>query len=80
MSHPGTLLRIGLIGTLVVALCCFTPVLVILFGALGLASLIGYLDYVLLPALIFFIGLTAFALWRQKKQQASCNPPSGKES
>ncbi len=60
-----TLLKTGLIGTLVVALCCFTPVLVGLLGVVGLAALTGYLDYVLFPALAFFITLTAYALWRQ---------------
>ncbi len=60
-----TLLKTGLIGTLVVALCCFTPVLVGLLGVVGLAALTGYLDYVLFPALAFFIALTAYALWRR---------------
>ncbi|MEQ8195633.1 MAG: mercury resistance system transport protein MerF [Rhodospirillales bacterium] len=61
-----TLLRTGIIGTVIAALCCFTPVLVILFGALGLAAAVGWLDYVLFPALIFFIGLTFFALWSRR--------------
>ena len=32
------LLKVGIIGTIIVALCCFTPILVILFGAVGLAA------------------------------------------
>lgn len=67
MKNPTNLLRAGVIGTIVVALCCFTPILVILMGALGLAALTGYLDYVLLPALGVFIGLTAYAVWRKKQ-------------
>lgn len=63
------LLRTGIIGTIIAALCCFTPVLVILFGAMGLAAWVGYLDYVLLPALVFFIGLTVFAFTRRNKEQ-----------
>ncbi|ERS81037.1 membrane protein [Marinobacter sp. EVN1] len=74
------LLRTSLIGTVVVALCCFTPILVVLLGALGLAALTGYLDYVLLPALVFFIGLTVYAFWRKKKYEACCKSPSNKES
>jgi len=62
-----TLLKTGIIGTAVAALCCFTPVLVILFGAVGLAAWVGYLDYVLMPALIFFVGLTIYAYTRKKK-------------
>jgi mercuric ion transport protein len=46
----------------VTALCCFTPVLVILLSAVGLSAIVGYLDYVLFPALAIFIGITLFAL------------------
>jgi len=61
-------LATGVIGTIIVALCCFTPVLVILFGLVGLSAAVGYLDFVLLPALAFFVGLTMFALWRRRSQ------------
>ena len=47
-----TLLRFGILGTIIVALCCFTPILVILVAAVGLSALTGYLDYVLIPALL----------------------------
>jgi mercuric ion transport protein len=60
------LLKVGLIGTVIAALCCFTPVLVILFGAVGLSALLGWLDYVLLPALAIFIGITIYALWKRR--------------
>lgn len=59
------LLATGLAGTVIAALCCFTPVLVILLGVVGLSGLIGYLDYVLLPALAAFIVITIYALWRK---------------
>ena len=59
------LLKYGLIGTALVALCCFTPILVILLGAVGLSALLGWLDIVLLPALAVFIGITLYALWRR---------------
>jgi len=70
VKSPKTLLRASVIGTVLVALCCFTPVLVILLGTVGLAALTGYLDYVLLPALALFIGLTVYALWRKKQYDA----------
>lgn len=60
------LVGVGLIGTAVVALCCFTPILVMLASVVGLSAIIGYLDYVLLPTLIFFVGLTLYAVWRQQ--------------
>ncbi|KAF0677168.1 mercury resistance system transport protein MerF [Profundibacterium mesophilum] len=61
------LLKSGLIGTAIVALCCFTPVLVILLGAVGLSAMLGWLDIVLLPALAVFIGITLYALWRRQR-------------
>ncbi|WP_416137784.1 mercury resistance system transport protein MerF [Halomonas sp. HK25] len=70
MRNPKTLLRVSVIGTVLVALCCFTPILVILLGTVGLAGLTGYLDVVLLPALAFFIGLTLYAVWRKKQYDA----------
>ncbi len=57
-----TLLKTGATGTCVTAICCFTPVLVIAVGAVGLSAIVGYLDYVLFPALAVFIGITAYAL------------------
>ena len=66
-----TLLRTGIIGTIVAAICCFTPVLVILFGVVGLSALVGYLDYVLFPALAFFAGLTLYALWRRNSRSTN---------
>lgn len=60
------LIRFGVVGTAIAALCCFTPVLVVLVSVVGLSAIVGYLDYVLLPALIFFIGLTVYAMWRRQ--------------
>jgi mercuric ion transport protein len=60
------LLQIGIIGTVLAAICCFTPVLVILLGAIGLSAIVGWLDVVLLPVLVIFIGITGYALWRRK--------------
>ena len=56
------LLLTGLIGTALAAVCCFTPALVVLLAALGLSAWLAWLDYVLFPALIFFAGLTGYAL------------------
>ncbi|MDH3474771.1 MAG: mercury resistance system transport protein MerF [Rhodospirillales bacterium] len=64
------LLRTGLVGTIVVALCCFTPVLVVLLGAVGLSAWLGWLDYVLFPALGLFFALTLYAFVRIRRQQA----------
>ncbi len=52
----------GLAGSVIALLCCFTPILVVLLGAVGLGALTGYLDYVLLPALAVFLGITVYGL------------------
>ena len=62
-----TILRVGIFGTVIAALCCFTPVLVVLLGVVGLSALTGYMDLVLLPALAFFIGLTIYSLRRRSR-------------
>lgn len=77
MQNPESksLLRVGVIGTVITALCCFTPILLILFGTVGLAAFTGYLDYVLLPALAAFVGLTLYAL-RRKQKGGACHAPT----
>lgn len=61
-----SLLRVGVVGTIVAAVCCFTPVLVILLATVGLAAVIGWLDYVLFPALAAFVAITGYAVWKKK--------------
>lgn len=56
--------HLGIVGTIITALCCFTPVLTGLLAVVGLSWLLGYLDFVLFPALFVFIGITICALWR----------------
>jgi len=65
------LLRIGIFGSVIAAICCFTPVLVILLGAIGLAGLVGVLDYVLFPALFIFLAITGYALWKRQTAASS---------
>tara|TARA_R110001592_G_scaffold104699_2_gene294602 strand:- start:1935 stop:2228 length:294 start_codon:yes stop_codon:yes gene_type:complete len=73
----------GVTGTVIVALCCFTPVLVVLLGVVGLSAATGYLDYVLLPALALLIGITAYAFIRKQKstsKQECCDSQQNEES
>ena len=60
MDKP--LFKTGVIGSVIAALCCFTPVLVITFGVLGLSAVVGYLDYVLLPSLGIFLVIIVVSL------------------
>lgn len=66
-ARDDRLLRLGVVGTVVAALCCFTPALVLLLAGVGLSAAVGYLDYVLFPALAFFVALTGYALWRRRR-------------
>ncbi len=63
-----TVLKTGIVGTVIAGICCATPVLVVVLGVLGLSAWIAWLDYVLLPVLVGFLGLTAYGLWRRKKR------------
>lgn len=67
MAMKDPLLLTGVSGTIVAAICCFTPILVILLGALGLSAAVGYLDFVLFPALGIFLAITGCALWRRRR-------------
>ena len=61
------LLKTGIIGSVIIALCCVTPVLVVLFGVLGLSAAVGWLDFVLLPGLAVFLAITGYALWKRRR-------------
>jgi mercuric ion transport protein len=56
----------GLIGMIVAALCCFTPLLVVLLGVVGLSAAIGKLDYVLLPAMAIFLAMLIYGLAKRR--------------
>jgi len=59
-----TVLKTGTVGAAITALCCFTPLLVVMLGAVGLSAWLAWLDYVLFPALAVFLGMTGYGLWR----------------
>ena len=60
--------KAGLWGSIIAAICCFTPVLVIGLGAIGLAAFTPYLDYVLFPLLGLFLILTFYG-WLQRRKE-----------
>jgi len=59
----------ALAGTVLVALCCFTPLLVVTLGAVGLSVIVSYLDFILFPALALLLLLThlSFSKWMKEK-------------
>ncbi len=65
------LLKTGLIGSAVMAVCCFTPVLVLTMGAVGLSGLVGWwLDLLLLPTLGLFVLMAGYGFYRLRQRQA----------
>ena len=57
----------SLAGTIIVAVCCFTPFLVIILGAIGLSVIVPYLDVILLPALFLLIIITVISYIKLRK-------------
>ena len=64
------LLGLGIGGTLIAALCCFTPILAGVLGAIGLSAWVAGLDYILIAALVGFAALTVHALIRTSRAAA----------
>ena len=60
------LITTGAIGAVVAAICCVTPVLVIMFGAVGLTAWLAKADYVLIPALMLCLALVVLGLYRRR--------------
>jgi len=61
-------LVLGVIGAALSCLACLTPLVVVL-GAIGLGTLTGRLDLVMLPLLVGFAGLAVYRsrrFWRRK--------------
>lgn len=73
MLTPRGRLIAAVTGTIAVAICCFTPILVIALAAIGLGAMTTYLDYVLIPALIVLV----FVTWRAYREYARSQSPKG---
>jgi len=63
----------AVIGTIVVALCCFTPILVVTFGVIGLSFFTPYLDYILFPGLALMLILTFLSYRKWKRGCGTCH-------
>jgi len=65
-------LRRGLIGSVIAAICCFTPLLVLVVAGAGLSAIVGWLDYALFPMLFASLGVVAHALWLRADRPGRC--------
>jgi mercuric ion transport protein len=57
-----TLIATGAVGAALAALCCMTPLLAVVLGAVGLTAWLAKADYVLIPVLILCLAPVAFGL------------------
>lgn len=67
MDRNTRLIGTGVAGALLSMLCCLTPVLVILFTALGFTAYVAKLDYVLIPAFAASVALVIFGVLRRRR-------------
>jgi mercuric ion transport protein len=65
-KRKNIVLRMGIIGSIITAICCFTPILIVIFTAIGLAAIVGYLDYVLFPLLAIFLGMIGYGIYKRQ--------------
>ena len=72
--------RAGIVGAVFTAIYCFTPILLVGLGVVGRSAWLGWLDYVLLPALAASLGMVAWGLWRQRRAAECCAPASHSKS
>lgn len=71
MRHQ-TIFSFGVIGAIIGAICCVTPLLPWLLSAIGLSGMIGYVyrDDVLLPLVAVFLAIAGYGLWRLKQTKS----------
>jgi mercuric ion transport protein len=60
----------GATGAITAAICCTTPLLVVLLPAIGLGTWLATADVILIP--LFFAGLGLVALGLYRRRAATC--------
>jgi mercuric ion transport protein len=74
MDQDTKLIGASAAGAVLSLLCCVTPVLAVLLGALGLTAFVAKLDYVLVPVFVACIALVIFALVHRRRSCAAKTP------
>ena len=70
----------ALSATIILALCCFTPILSFTLLSIGLGVLVPHLDFVLFPALVVLLVITvlSYKKWKQGDKTATLTCPKCK--
>lgn len=76
MGNDRTLIATGTVGAVVAAVCCATPLLTVLLGALGLTAWLAKADYVLIPTILVCLGLVGIGLYRRRITARACPDPN----
>ena len=63
------LITTGIVGGIIAAICCTTPVLATLFAAVGVTAWLAKADLVVIPAFLLCVGLVAFGLYRKQRHR-----------
>ena len=66
------LIGAGLVGAGLAALCCTTPLLVVLLPAVGLGAWLSGADWILLVLLFVSVGVMALGLVRRRARTDAC--------
>lgn len=70
-----SLIATGAIGALLAAICCSTPLLTLVLGAIGLTTWITTADYLVMPMLLLGLAVAGLGLYR-RHTAAACRDPS----
>ena len=57
------------VGAVVAVACCATPVVIAGAGAVGLTAWLAKVGDLLVPALILFVGLIGYVLYRKQRRE-----------
>jgi len=65
-----SLIATGGIAAILAAICCATPILAILLGAIGLTAWIARADYLVMPVLVLGVALVGAGFYRRQSSTA----------
>jgi mercuric ion transport protein len=70
-TNDRSLILTGGVAAVLAAICCATPILAIVLGAIGLTAWIAKVDYIVMPVLLLGVALVGLGLYR-RHASASC--------
>ena len=67
------LIATGAVSTILAAICCATPLLVIVLGAMGLSAWLAGADYLVIAVLAIGLALLGFGIYRRHVAATCCD-------